>query len=88
MDWQRIAPLARCKMRTSVTSLPLACVMRGARRADSDRGTAPDGKGYFYPVTLVADIDHGAKLVDEEAVRSGAAHHSLSRHRRGDCKGQ
>jgi acyl-CoA reductase-like NAD-dependent aldehyde dehydrogenase len=30
-------------------------------------GGAPvDGKGYFYPITLVADIDHGAKLVDHE----------------------
>jgi len=30
-------------------------------------GGAPmEGPGYFYPVTLVADIDHGAKLVDDE----------------------
>jgi acyl-CoA reductase-like NAD-dependent aldehyde dehydrogenase len=29
-------------------------------------GEAPGGKGYFYPVTLVADVDHGCKLVDFE----------------------
>lgn len=29
-------------------------------------GTAPAGKGHFYPVTLVANVDHGCKLVDEE----------------------
>lgn len=30
-------------------------------------GGAPRaGSGYFYPITLIADIDHGTKLVDEE----------------------
>lgn len=29
-------------------------------------GKANGGPGYFYPVTLVADIDHGCKLVDHE----------------------
>lgn len=29
-------------------------------------GKKPSGDGYFYPVTLVANIDHGARLVDEE----------------------
>lgn len=29
-------------------------------------GNPSDGPGYFYPVTLVADIDHGADLVDKE----------------------
>ena len=29
-------------------------------------GNPNGGPGYFYPVTLVADIDHGAKLVDHE----------------------
>ncbi|MEM6264463.1 MAG: aldehyde dehydrogenase family protein [Bacteroidota bacterium] len=31
------------------------------------RGGAPmDGPGYFYPITLVGDIDNGSRLVDEE----------------------
>jgi len=31
------------------------------------RGGSPmDSKGYFYPITLVGDIDNGARLVDEE----------------------
>ncbi|PDT76830.1 aldehyde dehydrogenase family protein [Bradyrhizobium sp. C9] len=29
-------------------------------------GDPSDGPGYFYPVTLVADVDHGCRLVDEE----------------------
>lgn len=29
-------------------------------------GNPSDGPGYFYPVTLVADVDHGCKLVDIE----------------------
>ena len=29
-------------------------------------GDPKGGPGYFYPVTLVADVDHGCRLVDEE----------------------
>jgi acyl-CoA reductase-like NAD-dependent aldehyde dehydrogenase len=29
-------------------------------------GDPPSGPGYFYPITLVADVDHGCKLVDLE----------------------
>lgn len=29
-------------------------------------GDRQQGPGYFYPVTLVADVDHGVRLVDEE----------------------
>lgn len=29
-------------------------------------GDTPEGPGYFYPVTLVADISDGTRLVDEE----------------------
>jgi len=29
-------------------------------------GGQPLGRGYFYPVTLVADIEEGTRLVDEE----------------------
>ncbi|WP_137130903.1 aldehyde dehydrogenase family protein [Rhizobium sp. FY34] len=29
-------------------------------------GRPADGPGYFYPVTLIADVKHGAKLVDLE----------------------
>ena len=29
-------------------------------------GEAPEGEGYFYPITLVADVDNGVRLVDEE----------------------
>ncbi len=31
------------------------------------RGGSPmEGKGYFYPITLIGDIDNGSRLVDEE----------------------
>lgn len=29
-------------------------------------GTPANGPGYFYPITLVADVDHGVWLVDDE----------------------
>nr|WP_205925977.1 aldehyde dehydrogenase family protein [Rhizobium sp. P38BS-XIX] len=29
-------------------------------------GVPMDRPGYFYPITLVADVDHGVRLVDEE----------------------
>jgi acyl-CoA reductase-like NAD-dependent aldehyde dehydrogenase len=29
-------------------------------------GEAPDGPGYFYPVTIVADVTDGMRIVDEE----------------------
>tara|TARA_Y100000782_G_scaffold110176_1_gene136200 strand:+ start:7646 stop:9073 length:1428 start_codon:yes stop_codon:yes gene_type:complete len=29
-------------------------------------GEAMEGEGYFYPITLVGDIDNGSRLVDEE----------------------
>ena len=29
-------------------------------------GTRTSGPGYFYPITLVADVDHGCLLVDQE----------------------
>jgi len=29
-------------------------------------GVKPNGPGYFYPITFVADVDHGVRLVDEE----------------------
>lgn len=29
-------------------------------------GAPKEGAGFFYPITLVADVDHGVRLVDEE----------------------
>jgi len=29
-------------------------------------GVAPDGPGYFYPLTLITDVTDGSKVVDEE----------------------
>lgn len=38
-----------------------------ANGATVHRGGQPlEGKGYFYPITLIGDIDNGSRLVDEE----------------------
>ena len=38
-----------------------------ANGADIIQGGSPiEGNGYFYPITLVGDIDNGSRLVDEE----------------------
>lgn len=29
-------------------------------------GSAIEGPGYFYPITLIADVDNGSRIVDEE----------------------
>ena len=47
-------------------------------------GEAMDGPGLYYPITLVADVDHGVPLVDEEQFGPGPADHSLFGCRRGD----
>ncbi|MBI1622424.1 aldehyde dehydrogenase family protein [Aquamicrobium zhengzhouense] len=43
--------------------------VEGARKAGArilTGGVKPEGPGYFYPITLVADIEDGSPLVDEE----------------------
>ena len=46
------------------------CELVNEARADGARvlvgGVPTSGKGYFYPVALVADIQEGSRLVDEE----------------------
>ena len=44
-------------------------------------GVKPNGPGYFYPITFVADVDHGVRARRRGAVRPGAADHPLSRPR-------
>ena len=51
-------------------------------------GDPVGGPGYFYPVTLVADVDHGCRLVDEEQFGPALPDHPLSRCRRGDREGE
>jgi acyl-CoA reductase-like NAD-dependent aldehyde dehydrogenase len=45
------------------------CALVDSARADGARilsGGAPMGKGYFYPVTIVAEAKDGMRIVDEE----------------------
>lgn len=59
-----IGPLQNEKQLNIVSELVEDARSRGARILTG--GKRPDGPGYFYPVTLIADIEHGARLVDEE----------------------
>ena len=58
--------LARYRTRCSSTWFPHTS-RTPAPKVDEYCSAATDGgPGYFYPVTLVADVDHGCRLVDEE----------------------
>jgi acyl-CoA reductase-like NAD-dependent aldehyde dehydrogenase len=59
-----IGPLQNEKQLNIVIDLVEDAKARGARILTG--GARAEGPGYFYPVTLVADIQHGARLVDEE----------------------
>ena len=74
----RSACSARCRTRSSSTwSLRLVeeATAKGGRVLT--RRQADGGPGYFYPVTLVADVDHGMPAGRRGAVRPGAADHPL-----------
>ena len=51
-------------------------------------GEPPADGSLFYPVTLVADVDHGSRLVDEEQFGPALPDIPLSRRRRGHRPGE
>jgi acyl-CoA reductase-like NAD-dependent aldehyde dehydrogenase len=57
-------PLQNRMQYDKVVALVEDAKTRGARVLCG--GTPPGGPGFFYPLTLVADIDDGTRLVDEE----------------------
>ena len=59
-----LGPLQNARQRSIIADCVRDATQRGGRVLMG--GEEPEGPGFFYPVTLVADIDHGARLVDEE----------------------
>jgi len=59
-----LGPIQNEMQFNKVTELVEDAKANGARIVTG--GQAPDTPGYFYPITLVADIEDGSRLVDEE----------------------
>jgi succinate-semialdehyde dehydrogenase / glutarate-semialdehyde dehydrogenase len=59
-----IGPLVEHKALAKVQALVADAVNRGARVACG--GTAPEGRGYFYPPTVLADVDPASQLMSNE----------------------
>jgi succinate-semialdehyde dehydrogenase/glutarate-semialdehyde dehydrogenase len=63
-DGTQIGPLVEAKAMAKVQRLVADAVGRGARVLCG--GSAPDGRGYFYPPSVLADVDPASDLVSEE----------------------
>jgi succinate-semialdehyde dehydrogenase / glutarate-semialdehyde dehydrogenase len=63
-DGVQVGPLIDSKQRDKVAELVDDAVERGARTLTG--GHAPDGAGYFYDPTVLADVPDGAHLLKEE----------------------
>ena len=63
-DGVEVGPLIDAKQRDKVAELVDDAVERGARTLTG--GTAPDGPGYFYDATVLADVTPDARLLTEE----------------------
>jgi acyl-CoA reductase-like NAD-dependent aldehyde dehydrogenase len=59
-----VGPIQNRMQFDKVVSLVEDAKAHGARVISA--GAAPEGEGYFYPLTLVTDIQDGTRLVDEE----------------------
>ena len=59
-----IGPLINAAARAKVAALVDDAVARGARPLCG--GTVPDGPGYFYPATVLADVPLTARIMREE----------------------
>jgi succinate-semialdehyde dehydrogenase / glutarate-semialdehyde dehydrogenase len=63
-DGVQVGPLIDDKQRQKVEELVDDAVSKGARVLVG--GHAPDGRGYFYDPTVLADVPDGARLLKEE----------------------
>jgi succinate-semialdehyde dehydrogenase/glutarate-semialdehyde dehydrogenase len=59
-----VGPLINPEGRDKVVSLVEDAVKKGAKVLTG--GKVPDGKGYFYPPTVLVDVPNGAKMLEEE----------------------
>jgi succinate-semialdehyde dehydrogenase / glutarate-semialdehyde dehydrogenase len=63
-DGTQVGPLVEAKALEKVQRLVADAVDRGARVLCG--GSAPDGPGYFYPPTVLADVDPRSDLMSQE----------------------
>jgi succinate-semialdehyde dehydrogenase / glutarate-semialdehyde dehydrogenase len=75
-DGVAVGPLINKEGRDKVVALVEDAVKRGAKVLTG--GKLPDGKGYFYPPTVLLDVPDGAKMLDEEIFGPVAAIQSFT----------
>ena len=75
-DGVAVGPLINKEGRDKVVALVEDAVKRGAKVLTG--GKLPDGKGYFYPPTVLVDVPDGAKMLDEEIFGPVAAIQSFT----------
>jgi succinate-semialdehyde dehydrogenase / glutarate-semialdehyde dehydrogenase len=63
-DGVSLGPLVNAEGRDKVKALVEDAVKKGAKVLTG--GAAPDGKGYFYPATVLDDVPHDAVMLNEE----------------------
>ncbi|MDQ3615362.1 MAG: NAD-dependent succinate-semialdehyde dehydrogenase [Actinomycetota bacterium] len=63
-DGVRVGPLIDDVAQKKVTELVSDAVAQGARVVTG--GVTPNGKGYFYPPTVLTDVPRSARMADEE----------------------
>jgi len=63
-DGVALGPLVNAEGRDKVKALVADAVKKGAKVLTG--GEAPDGKGYFYPATVLTGVPDGATMLDEE----------------------
>jgi succinate-semialdehyde dehydrogenase/glutarate-semialdehyde dehydrogenase len=63
-DGVALGPLVNAEGRDKVVTLVDDAVKKGAKVLTG--GKAPDGKGYFYPATVLADVPDSADMLREE----------------------
>jgi succinate-semialdehyde dehydrogenase / glutarate-semialdehyde dehydrogenase len=75
-DGVAVGPLINEEGRDKVVALVEDAVKKGARVLTG--GKPPNGKGYFYPPTVLVDVPDGAKMLDEEIFGPVAAIQSFT----------
>src|SRR3982075_3687030 len=63
-DGVALGPLVNAEGRDKVVTLVADAVNKGAKVLTG--GSAPDGKGYFYPATVLANVPDNAEMLREE----------------------
>ena len=75
-DGVAVGPLINQEGRNKVVALVEDAVKKGARVLTG--GTPPNGKGYFYPPTVLVDVPDDAKMLDDEIFGPVAAIQSFT----------